>query len=54
MLKQTLSQVSKVPIRVSGGGHTLVGLKYMHARPGDLFLSERPQHDPRSVTATDS
>jgi len=42
MLKQALLQVGKVPIRVSGGGHALVDLKYMHARPRDIFLSERP------------
>src|SRR5260370_4403181 len=54
MLKQTLSQVSKGPIRVSGRTPALVGLKYMHPRPGQIFLSERPQHYPRSVTATNS
>jgi hypothetical protein len=54
ILQEALSQVGKVPIGMSGGGHTLVDLKYMHTLPGDIFLSECPQHDPRSVTATDS
>ena len=34
--------------------HTIVDLTYMYTRPRDIFPRQRPQHDPRSVTATDS
>src|SRR5437867_2478768 len=54
MLKQAFAQVREVSIRVSIRGDTLVDLTYMHARPRDIFCRQRPQHDPRSVTATDS
>ena len=39
ILKQAFAQVGKVPIRVSGGGRTLIGLTYMHIPPGDIFGS---------------
>jgi hypothetical protein len=42
MLKQTFLQVGKDPIRIPGGGHTLVDLKNMHTRPGNIFVRERP------------
>src|SRR5437660_2933002 len=54
MLKQAFAQVGKVSVRVSVGGHTLVDLTYMHTRPRDIFPRQGPQHDPGSVTATDS
>jgi hypothetical protein len=54
MLKQALAQVREVSIWVSVGGRSLVDLIHMHAIPGDLLVCERPQHNPGSVTATDS
>src|SRR5260221_2090037 len=54
MLKQTLSQVSKVLIRVSGGSHALVAQKYTPPPQGQISPSEPPQKDPGGVTATDS
>src|SRR5262245_32866780 len=54
MLKQAFAQVGEVSVRMSGRSHTLVDLIYMHTGPRDVFLRQRSQHDPRSVTATDS
>src|SRR5436309_6561775 len=54
MLQQAFAQVREVSVRVSFGGHTLVDLTYMNTGPRDIFTRQRPQHDPRSVTATDS
>jgi hypothetical protein len=53
-LKEAFAQVGKVPIRVSVGGHALVDLIYVHTFPRDIFPRQRPQHDPGSVTSTNS
>ena len=45
--------MGKIPVRISGRGHSLVDLKYMHTLPRNIFGCQRPQHDPRSVTAAD-
>src|SRR5262245_50957309 len=52
-LKQAFAQVREVSVCVSLGGHPLVDLAEMHTRPRDIFLRQRPQHHPGSVTTTD-
>jgi hypothetical protein len=49
--QQALSQVSEIPVRVAGGGNSLVYLEQLHCLPRDFFTGEMLQHQPRRVPA---
>jgi hypothetical protein len=53
MLKQAFAQVGQVPLRMPVRSYTLIDLKYLHALPRNILVRQRPQHDPRCVTAAD-
>jgi hypothetical protein len=53
MREQGLPQVSEVSVGVSWGCHALVHLDDMHGGPGQVFISQRPQHRPRGAAPTD-
>jgi hypothetical protein len=53
MQQQTFADVSEIAIWMPVRGHSLIDLKEVHTGPWDVFVCERAQHDPRSVTAAD-
>jgi hypothetical protein len=52
MFEEALTQMGEIPLRISGGRHTLVHLKHVDSIPWHLFGSQRAQHHPGSIAAT--
>jgi hypothetical protein len=53
MLEETLADMSEVSIRMSLGCNTLVHLDDVDSRPGNFFVSQGTEHEPRRVAAAD-
>lgn len=53
MFEKTLAKMSKIAIRITGGGDALIHLNDVHLFPRRAFGGQGAQHDPGSMTTAD-
>src|SRR5580700_10206097 len=54
MVEKALAQMREIPVRMSGGGHSLIHLHDVNRRPWNILVGKLTQHYPGRVTAADS
>jgi len=54
MLQQAGPQMCQVTVRISGRSNAFIYLKDMDVLPGNVFVSQVTQHNPRSMASADS
>jgi hypothetical protein len=54
VLQKSLAKVREISIGIAGRGDALVHLNDVHLLPRHIFAGQVAQHDPGSVSATDS